>query len=80
MLAQQVMRIVTQLSDDQLEQVYDYVMIMQMSNTCAETNAERADTLRKQRLLQFQGLWASAFTDTSTHVDELIYGNEPAVY
>ena len=80
MLAQQVMRIVTQLSDDQLEQVYDYVMMMQMSNTRAETNAERADTLRKQRLLQFQGLWASTFADTSTHVDELIYGNESAVY
>ncbi len=80
MLAQQVMRIVTQLSDDQLEQVYDYVMIMQMSNTRPERSAERTGILRKERLLQFQGLWASTFADTSTHVDELIYGNEPAIY
>ncbi len=80
MLPQQVMQIVAQLSDDQLEQVYDYVMIVHLSNIRSVPNDERTDKIRKERLLQFQGVWASTFADTSMHVDELIYGNESVVY
>jgi len=80
MLSQQVMQMVAQLSDDQLEQVYDYVMVVQMSNMRSAPNGERTDKTRKERLLQFQGVWASTFADTSARVDELIYGNESAVY
>ena len=78
MLQQQIIRIVTELSEDQLEQLYDYAMIMQMSNM--QPSHIMPEKNQKERLLHFQGLWASTFTDTSTHVDELIYGNEPAVY